>query len=151
MGKRLFTASRLPPSRSKPQPPLSELAVHVVSSAPLSVATEPPGRMSAFRVAKVRPQISGIVLQRSFTEGSAIKAGQSFYQIAPATYQAPYSGAKGDEAKAVAAAAIAHVTVKRYLPLLGTQYISRQEYDQALATVQQLNPIYVDVTESSSD
>lgn len=107
--------------------------------------------MSAFRVAKVRPQISGIVLQRSFTEGSAIKAGQSFYQIAPATYQAAYSSAKGDEAKAVAAAAIAHVTVKRYLPLLGTQYISRQEYDQALATVQQLNPIYVDIAESSSD
>jgi multidrug efflux system membrane fusion protein len=191
------------------QPPaqIPQVTVHVVSSEPLSVTTELPGRTSAFRVAEVRPQVSGIVLQRSFIEGSDVKAGQPLYQIDPATYQAAYSSAKGDEAKAVAAATIAHLTVKRYLPLLGTQYISRQEYDQALATasqadadvmaakaavesarinlaytkvtspivgrigkssvtegalvtngqaeamatVQQLDPIYVDVTESSSD
>lgn len=184
-----------------------QVTVHVVSTAPLSVTTELPGRTSAFRIAEVRPQVSGIILQRNFTEGSDIKAGQSLYQIDPATYQAAYNSAKGDEAKAEAAAGLAHLTVKRYLPLLGTQYISRQEYDQAvatarqadadviatkaavesarinlaytrvtspiagrigkssvtegalvtngqtnaMATIQQLDPIYVDVTESSND
>ncbi len=47
---------------------------------------------------------------------------------------AAWNSAKGDEAKAEAAAAIAHLTVKRYVPLLGTKYISQQEYDQAVAT-----------------
>ncbi|KAF1369717.1 multidrug efflux system membrane fusion protein [Yokenella regensburgei] len=171
------------------------------------MTTELPGRTSAFRVAEVRPQVSGIILKRNFIEGSDIESGQSLYQIDPATYQAAWDSAKGDESKAEAAANIAHLTVKRYLPLLGTQYVSRQDYDQAvanarqadasvlaakaavesarinlaytkvtspisgrigkssvtegalvtngqataLATVQQLDPIYVDVTQSSND
>ncbi|HCU2314375.1 TPA: efflux RND transporter periplasmic adaptor subunit [Klebsiella aerogenes] len=189
------------------QPQAPQVSVHVVHSEPLSVTTELPGRTSAFRVAEVRPQVSGIILKRNFVEGSDIKAGESLYQIDPATYQAAWNSAKGDEAKAEAAASIAHLTVKRYVPLLGTQYISQQEYDQAvatarqadadvvaakaavenarinlaytkvtspidgrigkssvtegalvtngqadaMATVQQLDPIYVDVTESSND
>lgn len=191
----------------QPHAQIPQVSVHIVSSTPLSVTTELPGRTSAYRVAEVRPQVSGIILQRNFVEGSDVNAGQSLYQIDPATYQAAYNSAKGDEAKAEAAAAIAHLTVKRYAPLLGTQYISQQEYDQAvatarqadadviaakaavesarinlaytkvtspiggrigkssvtegalvtngqadaMATVQQLDPIYVDVTESSND
>lgn len=191
----------------QPQNLAAHVTVHVVSSAPLSVTTELPGRTSAFRIAEVRPQVSGIILHRNFVEGSDIQAGESLYQIDPATYEAAWESAKGDEAKANAAARIAHLTVKRYLPLLGTQYVSRQDYDQAvanaqqadasvmatkaavetarinlaytkvsspiggrigkssvtegalvtngqsqaLATVQQLDPIYVDVTQSSND
>lgn len=183
------------------------VTVHVVNTAPLAVTTELPGRTTAFRIAEVRPQVSGIVLKRNFTEGSDVEAGQSLYQIDPATYQADYDSAKGELAKSEAAAAIAHLTVKRYVPLVGTKYISQQEYDQAiadarqadaavtaakaavesarinlaytkvtspisgrigkssvtegalvtngqateLATVQQLDPIYVDVTQSSND
>lgn len=184
-----------------------QVTVHVVEKVPLAVTTELPGRTTAFRIAEVRPQVSGIVLKRNFTEGSDIEAGQSLYQIDPATYQADYDSAKGELAKSEAAAAIAHLTVKRYVPLVGTKYISQQEYDQAiadarqadasviaakaavegarinlaytkvtspisgrigksnvtegalvtngqateLATVQQLDPIYVDVTQSSND
>ena len=112
-----------------------QVSVHIVKSAPLAVTTELPGRTDAFRVAEVRPQVSGIILRRNFTEGSDVKAGDSLYQIDPATYQAAYDSAKGELAKA--AANIAHLTVKRYLPLVGTQYVSKQEYDQAVATAQQ--------------
>lgn len=119
----------------QPQPP--QVSVHIVESAPLNVTTELPGRTDAFRVAEVRPQVSGIILRRNFTEGSDVKAGQSLYQIDPASYQAAYDNAKGELAKAQAAANIAHLTVKRYLPLVGTQYVSKQEYDQAVATAQQ--------------
>ncbi|UGS43266.1 efflux RND transporter periplasmic adaptor subunit [Pseudocitrobacter corydidari] len=187
--------------------PEPQVTVHIVKTAPLAVTTELPGRTSAFRVAQVRPQVSGIILQRHFTEGSDVEAGQSLYQIDPATYQADYDSAKAELGKSEAAAQIAHLTVKRYMPLVGTKYISQQEYDQAiadarqadavvvaakasvesarinlaytkvtspiggrigksnvtegalvtngqtteLATVQQLDPIYVDVTQSSSD
>lgn len=113
------------------------VSVYTVKSAPLSVTTELPGRTDAYRVAEVRPQVSGIVLRRNFTEGGDVNAGDSLYQIDPATYQAAYDSAKGDLAKAQAAARIAHLTVKRYVPLVGTQYVSKQEYDQAVATAQQ--------------
>lgn len=114
-----------------------QVSVHIVKSAPLAVTTELPGRTDAYRVAEVRPQVSGIILHRNFTEGSDVKAGESLYQIDPATYQAAYDNAKGELVKAQAAANIAHLTVKRYVPLVGTQYVSKQEYAQAVATAQQ--------------
>lgn len=114
-----------------------QVSVHIVKSAPLAVTTELPGRTDAYRVAEVRPQVSGIILHRNFTEGSDVKAGDSLYQIDPATYQAAYDNAKGELVKAQAAANIAHLTVKCYVPLVGTQYVSKQEYDQAVATAQQ--------------
>ncbi|EIC82366.1 efflux RND transporter periplasmic adaptor subunit [Serratia sp. M24T3] len=188
-------------------PKAPEVGVVTLKAAPLNVTTELPGRTSAFRIAEVRPQVSGIILKRNFVEGSEVKAGTSLYQIDPATYQASYDSAKGDLAKAQASAQIARVTVNRYKPLLGTNYISKQDYDtatstalqadasvvaakaavetarinlaytkviapisgrigkssvtegalvtssqtDALATVQQLDPIYVDVTQSSND
>lgn len=187
------------------QPP--EVGVVTLKNAPLKITTELPGRTSAFRVAEVRPQVSGIILKRNFVEGTDVKAGVSLYQIDPATYQAAYDSAKGDLAQAQANARVAQLTLKRYKPLLGTKYISQQDYDNAaataaqtaaavqaaqanvetarinlaytkvtspisgrigksavtegalvssgqttaLATVQQLDPMYVDVTQSSDD
>ncbi|HEC5270921.1 TPA: multidrug efflux RND transporter periplasmic adaptor subunit AcrA [Salmonella enterica] len=116
---------------------MPEVGVVTLKTEPLQITTELPGRTVAYRIAEVRPQVSGIILKRNFVEGSDIEAGFSLYQIDPATYQATYDSAKGDLAKAQAAANIAELTVKRYQKLLGTQYISKQEYDQALADAQQ--------------
>ncbi|HAF4272053.1 TPA: multidrug efflux RND transporter periplasmic adaptor subunit AcrA [Salmonella enterica] len=116
---------------------MPEVGVVTLKTEPLQITTELPGRTVAYRIAEVRPQVSGIILKRNFVEGSDIEAGVSLYQIDPATYQATYDRAKGDLAKAQAAANIAELTVKRYQKLLGTQYISKQEYDQALADAQQ--------------
>ncbi|HFL2305342.1 TPA: multidrug efflux RND transporter periplasmic adaptor subunit AcrA [Salmonella enterica subsp. enterica serovar Typhimurium] len=116
---------------------MPEVGVVTLKTEPLQITTELPGRTVAYRIAEVRPQVSGIILKRNFVEGSDIEAGVSLYQIDPATYQATYDSAKGDLAKAQAAANIAELTVKRYQKLLGTQYISKQEYDQALADAQQ--------------
>lgn len=117
------------------QPP--EVGVVTLKNAPLKITTELPGRTSAFRVAEVRPQVSGIILKRNFVEGTDVKAGVSLYQIDPATYQAAYDSAKGDLAQAQANARVAQLTLKRYKPLLGTKYISQQDYDNAAATAAQ--------------
>ncbi|MFW0766042.1 multidrug efflux RND transporter periplasmic adaptor subunit AcrA [Trabulsiella odontotermitis] len=119
------------------------VGVVTLKSEPLQITTELPGRTSAYRIAEVRPQVSGIILKRNFVEGSDIEAGVSLYQIDPATYQATYESAKGDLAKAQAAANIASLTVKRYQKLLGTKYISQQDYDSALADSQQANAAVV--------
>ena len=118
---------------------MPEVGIVTLKSAPLQITTELPGRTSAYRVAEVRPQVSGIILKRNFTEGSDIQAGVSLYQIDPATYQATYESAKGYLAKAQAAANIDQLTVKRYQKLLGTKYIGQQDYDTAVATAQQSN------------
>ncbi|CNI24575.1 MULTISPECIES: efflux RND transporter adaptor subunit AcrA [Yersinia] len=120
-----------------------EVGIVTLKAAPLNITTELPGRTSAFRVAEVRPQVSGIILKRNYVEGSDVTAGTSLYQIDPATYQAAYDSAKGDLAKAQAAAEIARLTVNRYKPLLGTNYISKQEYDQAVSSSMQANAAVV--------
>ncbi len=122
---------------------MPEVGIVTLKSAPLQITTELPGRTNAYRVAEVRPQVNGIILKRNFTEGSDIQAGVSLYQIDPATYQASYESAKGDLAKAQAAANIAQLTVKRYQKLVGTKYISQQEYDSAVADAQQSNAAVV--------
>ncbi|OCA56354.1 efflux RND transporter periplasmic adaptor subunit [Photorhabdus namnaonensis] len=118
-----------------------EVGIVTLKNEPLMVTTELPGRTSAFRIAEVRPQVSGIILKRNYKEGSDVKAGISLYQIDPATYQATYDSAKADLAKAQANAEITRLTVNRYKSLLGTNYVSQQEFDKASADYAQANAI----------
>ena len=71
----------------------------------VAVTTELAGRVSASLVAEVRPQVSGIIQERLFTEGSDVKAGDVLYRIDAATYQAAGDSAKASLAKAKAALA----------------------------------------------
>ncbi len=119
------------------QQQMPEVGIVTLKTEALNVMTELPGRTSAYRIAEVRPQVGGIILKRNFIEGSDVKAGASLYQIDPATYQASYNSAKGSLAQAQAQAEIARLTVNRYKPLLGTNYVSKQDYDQAVATSRQ--------------
>ncbi|TCV94428.1 efflux RND transporter periplasmic adaptor subunit [Biostraticola tofi] len=114
-----------------------EVSVVTIKKESLNVTTDLPGRTAAFRIAEVRPQVSGIILKRNFVEGADVEAGSSLYQIDPATYKASYDSAKGDLAQAEANAGIARVTVDRYKKLISTNYVSKQDYDQAVATMRQ--------------
>lgn len=117
--------------------------VVTLQSEPLQIKTELPGRTSPYRVAEVRPQVGGIILKRNFVEGSDVQAGVSLYQIDPATYQASWDSAKGDLAKAEASAHMARLTVNRYRKLLGTHYVSQQDYDNAAAEAKQADAAVV--------
>ncbi|MBT0728112.1 efflux RND transporter periplasmic adaptor subunit [Rosenbergiella australiborealis] len=128
-------------SQQPAQKTAPEVGVVTLKTTPVNMTTELPGRTAAYRVAEVRPQVSGIILKRNFVEGTDIKAGESLYQIDPAPYQAAYNSAIGDLAKAQANARIAQVTLQRYKPLLGTKYISQQDYDTAAATLAQNNAV----------
>ncbi|CAI2128301.1 efflux RND transporter periplasmic adaptor subunit [Serratia ficaria] len=195
------------PSTSSAQVRPHPVGVVTLRPQPLAVKTELPGRTSAYRTAEVRPQVSGIILKRQFVEGSDVQAGQSLYQIDPATYQAACDSAQGELQKALANSDIARLTVQRERPLRAKNYVSPQEFDtrvakarqaeaevaaaraalesarinlrytrvlapiagrigkssvtegalvdagqgSALATVQQLDPMYVDATQSSDD
>ncbi|WP_033137074.1 efflux RND transporter periplasmic adaptor subunit [Aeromonas finlandensis] len=114
-------------------------AVNVVTlqTSPLMLTTELTGRSAPLRVAEVRPQVSGIILKRLFTEGSDVKAGDLLYQIDPALYQAAVASAKANLAKAQANEQSARLKAKRYQELLKVNSISRQDYDDADASWKQ--------------
>ena len=92
-----------------------------------------PARVVASQVAEVRPQVSGIVHQRLFEEGSMVKKGQLLYQINPAPFQSVYNEAKANLNSAKASLETATLKDKRYANLLGQKGISQQDADDARA------------------
>lgn len=114
-----------------------EVGVVTIAPHPVVASTELSGRLSAIRVAEVRPQVEGIVRKRLFTEGAVVAAGSVLYQIDPDSYQAAYDQAVGTLAKAVATAAAAQTKATRYTALWKVQGVSQQDYDDAISSLQE--------------
>ncbi|MFM0419803.1 efflux RND transporter periplasmic adaptor subunit [Paraburkholderia aromaticivorans] len=112
-----------------------EVSVQTITPHTVVSSTELSGRLSAIRVAEVRPQVEGIVRKRLFTEGSQVAAGAVLYQIDASSYQAAYDQAVGTLAKAVATASAAQTKATRYAELSKIQGVSRQDYDDAVAAL----------------
>jgi membrane fusion protein (multidrug efflux system) len=183
------------------------VTVVTLKEQPVTLARELPGRTHPFVIAEVRPQVTGIVKERLFTEGSLVEAGQPLYQLDDATYRAEYNSAKALLVRAQAAVDIARFNAERAEKLIASKAISEQDLlnaesilrqaeadvgvaearvastevklnyaritspidgrigkstvtrgalvtaDQTtpLATIQQLDPIYVDLTRSASE
>ncbi len=184
-----------------------EVTVVSLKTQPVTLTRELPGRTSAYLVADVRPQVSGIVKGRLFTEGGVVRAGQVLYEIDDSLYRAQYDNAKASLQKAQANEVAAELAARRAAELIKIDAISAQDNENAtsaaaqavadvaaaraaldsagvnlaytritapisgrigrssvtagalvtadqstaLATIQQLDPIYVDVNQSSAD
>ena len=116
-------------------PPPPSVDIVTLHARPVTLTTDLPGRSSAFRTAAVMPQVSGVLLKRLFIEGDIVEAGQQLYQIDPAPYEAALASAKATLAHAHAAVRTSQATVDRFQPLLATHAVSRQDYDNAVGTL----------------
>ena len=190
-----------------PAPPPPEVGVITLASSTVTDIRNLPGRTSAYVIAEVRPQVTGIIEKRLFEEGSEVKAGQPLYQLDDALYRAEYESRKAALAKAQATFEAAKLTAERQSKLVRINAVSAQDVENAtvaqhqaeadvasaraalrtaevnlsyaritspisgrtsasrftqgalvtanqempLTTVQQLDPIYVDLQQSSSE
>ncbi|HEX4025813.1 MAG TPA: efflux RND transporter periplasmic adaptor subunit [Steroidobacteraceae bacterium] len=191
-----------PPGGFKPQ-----VTVVTLKSQSVTLTRELPGRTSAYLVADVRPQVSGLVKRRMFTEGSFVHAGQPLYEIDDSLYRAQYDNVNAALQKAQATEVAANLAARRSAELIKIDAVSAQDNENAiaaerqaqadvaaaraaldtasvnlayahitapisgrigrssvtqgalvtadqstaLATIQQLDPLYIDVNQSSSD
>jgi membrane fusion protein (multidrug efflux system) len=119
------------------QRPPPEVGVIAVRFEPVALQTELPGRVEPVRVAQVRARVNGVVLKRLFTEGGEVKQGQSLFQIDPATYAAQLNSARAALGKSQATLNVANAQAARYKPLIEANAVSRQEYDNIVATQKQ--------------
>jgi membrane fusion protein (multidrug efflux system) len=87
-----------------------EVVVETLKSAPLSMTRDLPARTVASRIAEIRPQVSGIVLSRDFTEGSDIRTGQPLYHIDSAVFRAAVDNARAAVNQATAQSQLAQAT-----------------------------------------
>ncbi|WP_322619014.1 efflux RND transporter periplasmic adaptor subunit [Arenimonas daejeonensis] len=189
------------------QMPVPEVTVVTLKATPVSLTRELAGRTVPFLVAEVRPQATGIVKRRLFTEGGLVKAGEALYELDDSNYRAARDSAKASVARARASATSARLAAERSAELVKSKLVSVQDNERtqsaaleaaaevaaaeanlqaaevnlghtrivapisgrigkssvtggalvtanqeaALATVQQLDPVYVDLTQSSSE
>ncbi|NKB84503.1 efflux RND transporter periplasmic adaptor subunit [Ochrobactrum grignonense] len=117
--------------------PKPQVGVVTLQPQSVSITAELPGRTSASLVAEVRPQVSGIIQERLYTEGGEVKQGDALYQIDPASYRAAYDSAAADLLKAEATVPSAQAKVTRYEGLIKQNAVSKQDLDEAVASLAQ--------------
>ncbi len=127
-----------------PQMGPAEVAFVTVQAEPVVLTTELPGRTSAYLVAEIRPQVSGLIQKRAFQEGALVQAGDLLYQIDPAPYQAAYEQAKAALTTAEADLVVAEANLpalrsraERFQQLVAIHAVGQQDYDDAAAALRQ--------------
>jgi membrane fusion protein, multidrug efflux system len=109
----------------------------VVEPGSAAIQQQLPGRVAAYQVSEVRPQVSGVILRRLFREGSVVRQGQTLYQIDPSVYQAQAAQASANLQSARASAQAARTRASRYKPLAEMEAVSKQDYTDAVAQARQ--------------
>ena len=103
----------------------------------VDIQRELTGRTVAYRWAEVRPEVSGILKERCFTEGAMVKEGDVLYRIEPDTYKATLDKARADLASAEANLNVTRLRERRTASMLKTKSVSQQDYDDVKATLRQ--------------
>ncbi|MGN5078554.1 efflux RND transporter periplasmic adaptor subunit [Aeromonas veronii] len=120
-----------PQEQEAPAPP--QVSVLTLTGRELVISEDLPARVAALRSADIRAQISGIVQRRLFEQGAEISAGTVLFQINPAPFKADVDSAAAALQRAEAVLARARIQIERLRPLLRTDAISRQTYDDAVS------------------
>ena len=117
------------------QMPPTEVGVLVAQPQSVEQSVELSGRTTAFEISEVRPQTSGVVLKRLFTEGSYVREGQALYEIDSRTNRASLDSSRAALTRQQAQLNVLRVKEGRYRQLVGSNAISKQEYDDIVAQV----------------
>ena len=124
-----------PNAAAPPQVPA--VTVLTVRPEPVPLVIELPGRTTPRLIAEIRPQVTGIVKERLFEEGSEVRADQILYHVDPAPYEAAYDSAKANLARAEANLFAAQLKAKRYAGLEKSNSVSKQDNDEVTAVAKQ--------------
>ena len=113
--------------------PPAVVAVQEVKARAVPVEFEYPAQTAGSREVEVRARVSGILLKRNFSEGAAVRAGQSLFTLDSAPYEAAVARAEADVAAAEARLAAASRNAKRMRPLFEARAASQKDYDDAIS------------------
>ena len=117
-------------------PPM-EVTVVTLKAENVMLTRELSGRVTPSLIAEVRPQVSGIVKRRLFTEGGSVRAGQPLYQLEDTAFRADSESARAQLARAQASLATARLNASRSAELVRIDAVSKQDNDNAQAALRQ--------------
>lgn len=117
------------------QVPEAGYVVMAAQTVPLQI--ELAGRTAAYETSEVRPQVSGVIKERRFVEGSVVKKDQTLYEIDPSLYRAAVAQAEANLTNAQATREAAEAKAARYKPLADIEAVSKQDYTDARSAANQ--------------
>tara|TARA_R110000868_G_scaffold408138_2_gene690438 strand:- start:12778 stop:14010 length:1233 start_codon:yes stop_codon:yes gene_type:complete len=121
-------------ARSAPPPP--EVGVVELQPQRVILSMELPGRAAAYRIAEVRPQVTGILQERLFKQGAQVNAGDVLYQIDPNRYRAAFERAQAELERARAELRQAQREWTRDSKLFEKNAVSERQRDEALSALE---------------
>ncbi|KQQ40943.1 RND transporter [Methylobacterium sp. Leaf125] len=117
--------------------PIPEVNIVTVHEQPIPYVRDLPGRVAPLRIAEVRSRVSGLVVKRTFEQGSLVKEGDVLYKIDPAPFEVELQSAEAALARTEAAQVLAGQQADRLEQLLSRQTASQAQYDAAYAGLKQ--------------
>jgi membrane fusion protein (multidrug efflux system) len=117
--------------------PIPEVNIVTVREQPIPYVRDLPGRVAPLRIAEVRSRVSGLVVKRTFEQGSLVKEGDLLYKIDPAPFAVELQSAEAALARTEAAQVLASQQADRLEQLLSRQTASQAQYDGAYAALKQ--------------
>lgn len=113
--------------------PPAPVVVQKVAAQDIPAVYEYVGQTAGSREVEVRARVSGILLKRNFTEGGAVKQGQSLFNLDADPFQAALQRAQAEVASAEARYAQAARNLARLKPLWEAKATSQRDYDDAVS------------------
>jgi len=128
-GRSAAVAPATPPA----PPPPPEVGVVTLHRGDVPITLAYAGRVAGYRTVEVRPQVSGVVLKREFTEGDRVKQGDVLFRIDPRPYQAALDRVTAQLAQARATATQGEENHKRIQELIGRNVATQKQMEDAQA------------------
>jgi membrane fusion protein (multidrug efflux system) len=116
-----------------PAPPPPSVAVVAVEAQSVPLRFQYAGRVAAFREVEIRARVPGILLEKSFVEGTAVKEGDVLYRIDPATYEVELARARAQRQEAQAQVDRTRRDAERTVTLFQRQISSEKARDDAVS------------------
>lgn len=114
-----------------------DVSIVIVKPQARALVRELPGRVAPTRVSDVRPRVSGIVVERTFSQGGEVKAGDPLYRIDPRPFEVEVQSSEAALAKAVAALDQASQQARRIALLTSQHATSEAENEKAIGAMRQ--------------
>jgi membrane fusion protein, multidrug efflux system len=114
-----------------------DVSIVIVKPQARALVRELPGRVAPTRVSDVRPRVSGIVVERTFSQGGEVKAGDPLYRIDPRPFEVEVQSSEAALAKAVAALDQASQQARRIALLTSQHATSEAENEKATGAMRQ--------------
>lgn len=118
-----------------PAMPPMPVGVITAQSEAIPIVNELPGRVTPTRIAEVRPRVSGIVIERVFTQGSHVNEGDVLYRIDPEPFRLQVESAEAALQRAQAEQLNAKQNADRNKELQARNVASKQALDNSVAAL----------------